>query len=248
MNKNKFVFSAIIVMFIISVIINIILVVSLFLKPGDSPETITPTTLPKEGNDSQTSIETTVLPSQEVAIITQTTKPNSTFSNNKMSVTLPQGWSSQELANGSVNLLNGDFILFINPNFLQTSGVKGARFDEITQGSPSADLVHVFHPAVECTTPIQTTTQKYKRYDVYTNPNVDSNLCRKTASGETRWYFSYYVKESPYVTYKSSSDYSYVITVSIRVSQISDLPKKDDAILKERLAEIDTIVDSIVIK
>lgn len=245
MNKKTILVTAL-VLLIISIFIIFGLVISqLGSKDTKTIGTTTPTQLPVDGNNPTTVI-TIIAPSEQISSITPT--PDNTFSNDRMALKLGPSWSRQELTDGSINFLNGDYILYINPHFLQTSGVKGGRFDEITLGSPSADLVHVFHPAVECTTPIQTTTQKYKRYDVYTNPNVDSNLCRKTASGETRWYFSYYVKESPYVTYKSSSDYSYVITVSIRVSQISDLPKKDDAILKERLAEIDTIVDSIVIK
>ncbi len=173
---------------------------------------------------------------------------SNTFSNSKLSIVLEDGWTAEGLANGSVNIFNGSYILYVNPSFTQTSGVQGGRFDEISQGAPSANLVTVFRPAMECSTPIQSLTTTHKRYDVYTNDSVNADICKPSPDDSERWYFSYYVKESPYLTYKASGDESYVITLSMNVSAVAGLPQKGSSSLEARFEEANTMVDSLLIK
>ena len=178
----------------------------------------------------------------------ETTKPT-VYQNSYVSITLEDGWKAQGLANGSVNITKGDYILYINPAYKQTSGVTGARFAEISNGAPSADLVTVYQPAMECTPAKQSSTQNFERYDVYTNDSVDTNLCKATTDNSTRWYFTYYVEESPYVTYLSTdNEKSLVITLAIDTSTLSGLPRQNDSTLQAILNAADAMVDSLILK
>ena len=158
-------------------------------------------------------------------------------------------WKVNEQEDGSIDITSGSYILHINPAYEQTSGVYGATFAEISKGVPSAELVTQFQPAMECTTPTQSVTKSLKRYNVHTNGDVNPGICVPTTDGTERWYMSYYVKESPYVSYISDdSSTSYVITFGIDVDSVENLPESDSIQFKRVLKQVDRMVDSLVIK
>src|SRR3990167_6240843 len=90
----------------------------------------------------------------------------SVYENNYLKITLSDGWTSSDavmktygeegektLPNpAAVNITKGNYILYINANAQQASGVEGGRFAEIAMGAPSADAVVTVQPSEPCGT------------------------------------------------------------------------------------------------
>ncbi len=170
------------------------------------------------------------------------------FKNQYFSIKILPGWSVEELRNGSVNIEKDNYILYVNPKASQASGVKGGRFDEISNGSPSADLVTKFRPAEACSPLIRTKTSKFTRIDIYVDKNSNETFCKHPTDNKRHWYFSYYVKDDGYFNYVEGDDFHpYAITVSIKTDNINDLPVVDDAVLARMLHNTDIMVDSVQI-
>ena len=167
-----------------------------------------------------------------------------------MSIDIPNGWKYTEV-NDSVNIEKDGYILYINPNFNQASGVDGARFSEISQGSPSADLVMLVQPNDPCgTTTTENIVLGYERKDLYISKGDASEACGAPTDSQTRWYFSYAIKDDGYVNYFDKTDptTSYVITMSYQTTSVDKLPVKGSSTLNNMLKEMSDILGSLVLK
>lgn len=170
------------------------------------------------------------------------------FKNKYLSIEVPNDWTIHELKNGSVNIEKNNYILYINPHFQQASGLKGGRFDEIANGAPSADLVTIFHPAEPCSDLVKTSIGDFTRVNVYVDKNSDSNLCKKPSDNKTHWYFSYYTNGNGYLNYINGQDqYSFVITLSIKVDSVNKLPTPNDPTLSQVWKATDAMINSLKI-
>ena len=176
-----------------------------------------------------------------------------------MSLTVPATWSVNELNTGAVNISKEGYILYINPDISQASGVEGGRFSEIAQGSPSADLVIKNWPDDPCGTAEKSSINtKLKRTDYFVNKNnvgVSSN-CNAPANGSA-WYFSYVTTpDAGYFASKKeftgSSAYNgldqFVITMSYKTSDVNNLPKEDSEARENALDEMSAMLTSLKLK
>lgn len=177
------------------------------------------------------------------------------FANDYISVNLLNGRDVQKAARGAISIIKNNYILYINPNASQASGVPGGRFAEITQGAPGADLVMKFYPADPCgeeeqeTSDINTMTIR----DLYiNNSTIDTDTCNTLDSDKTVWYFSYASNNGYFGDYdkitqrRAGSKKQFVITMTYNADTINNLPEKGSAELVQNLNEMKTMIDSIV--
>ena len=162
----------------------------------------------------------------------------------------------------AVNITNGNYILYINTQASQASGVEGGRFNEIASGAPSVSAVHL-DPSINgpCNTSTETTPVSPKnprmdlssqRIDLYIRGGMSeiSINCRKPNIGSTVWYFSYVAgSDGGYFNYYGKGGaIGLVITMAYNSKDVNNLPTKDSSSLKQALNEMTTIVNSLVIK
>lgn len=204
----------------------------------------------KTKNDLQAQIDT--LKNQTPA---PTTLPltGTTYANKFLNVNIPSDWTATLVAgnNAAVNITKGKYILYINTNATQASGVTGGRFAEIGQGAPSADAVLKSWPADPCLAPVFTdasSTLYSKRADLYVGPSAGAN-CNLTTDGSTAWYFSYLTDSSGryFNDYAAGQNPGLVVTMSYEASSVNSLPKKDDFALKTALDQMTAIAGSLTV-
>lgn len=222
-----------------------------------STTNITPTTsvVPTSTNNSTHKTSPTPNKTTKPSNPKSSAKPTlASFVNSHFEIKLQPGWVAKGQPTGVVNITKGDYILYINPRFKQTSGIEGARLDEIITGSPSGDLVTLFHPAVECSNTLnqfENVSGGWKRYSLYTNSGSNSTFCRRPTDGKTHWYFSFYVRGEPYVTYidNNHQEYgSYVITLSVKRNKVNSLPVKDSTELLTIFEDVNMMLESLKVK
>ncbi len=198
-------------------------------------------------NDStNTPVETNEKDTTTENVTTQVTN----FSNNFMTIDIPKDWTYSEAAD-AINIEKSGYILYINPNFNQASGVNGARFSEISEGSPSADLVMLVQPNDPCGTKASKSIfLDYVRTDLYISKNNGSEACGAPTDNSTRWYFSYVTTGTGYVNYydTSSPSTSYVITMSYQTDSINMLPNQDENNLEDMLNQMSDILKTLVLR
>lgn len=210
-----------------------------------------------------------------------TPTPNSQsriYENQYIKVTVPAGWALSEATRtiqnqnydkntgkttlvvppitektGAVNITKDAYILYINPQAGQASGVEGGRFAEIAGGAPSADAVVIQQPSPPCgKSEIHPAILDHPRVDLYVGPkdNDGKPYCQVPTNGKTVWYFSYITNSnnSYFNYYKAGEVLSYVITMAYNSKDINSFPVKGSAELNARLDEMTGIVKSLVIK
>jgi len=179
---------------------------------------------------------------------------NQVYQNSYMKLVLPPGWTANQVpANpAAVNIINGKYILYINTQATQASGVAGVRFAEIAQGSPSADAVVTAHPSPPCGNTVNVdSSDTLKRVDLYINAQTPESYCKSPTNGKTVWYFSYMIEKQQigyFNYYNKDLGKGYVITMSYDSKDVNDFPEKDSEGLKSTLNEMANIAASLEIR
>lgn len=155
---------------------------------------------------------------------------------------------------GAVNIIKGNYILYINTQASQTSGIAGGRFGEIAGGAPSADAV-VIDPSGGGQCGVSETHPafaEHPRVDLYigSQDNQDRPWCAVPSNGKTVWYFSYITNSnnSYFNYYKEGEARGYVITMAYNSKIVNNFPVKGSTTLNSMLNEMTTIVKSLEIK
>ena len=152
---------------------------------------------------------------------------------------------------GAVNVMKGSYILYINPQAGQASGIKGGRFNEISGGAPSADAVMTDPPSPPCgTSETFPAVTGHPRVDLHVGPQDKQAWCNVPSNGKTVWYFSYITDTngSYFNYYKESEALSFVITMAYNSKDIDSFPVKGSATLNTILNEMTNIVKTLELK
>ncbi len=201
------------------------------------------------------------------------------YENQYMKVTIPAGWSAKqvmtygyvdysakpslELVPVAVNITKGNYILYINAQGQQASGINGGRFNEIAQGAPSVTAVGGLQGQGSCGTNSYNLYGQYYRTDYYISKNdsrggyyMSKNNtpifdCTPPSNG-TVWYFSFMSVNSNlggfFNQYIPIGGYEYVITMAYNSKDVNKLPKKGSTALNDMLSEMTDIVKTLVLK
>jgi len=202
--------------------------------------------------------------SNPIPTIVPTTTPSSNYSpvnppitnnpvvydNQYINLIIPAGWTYTTTKMGDINLFKDNYILYINPNLHQTSGVQGGRFGEIALGAPSSDAVIKTQPSEPCMIPETNTSYgKFLRQDLYVNKSNSSDNCNAAASGSTNWYFSYFNQGMGYINYYSTKpDTGWVITLAYNSTNVNNLPVKNSPTLTSIFNQVTNILGTLKLK
>jgi hypothetical protein len=183
-----------------------------------------------------------------------TSVQNQTYDNAYMKLSVQPGWTATQVNSnpGAVNIVKDKYILYINVQASQASGVTGGRFAEIAMGAPSADAVVTVQPSPPCgISETNGIAQSRSRVDLYVNNSQNKqSYCKTPTNGKTVWYFSYVSdKSGGYFNYLNQEQTkSYVVTMSYNSKDINSFPEKNSSTLKSMLDEMTAMVDSLEIK
>jgi len=177
------------------------------------------------------------------------------YENQYMKVVLLPGWraKSPRRTPAAVNIAKGNYILYINTQASQASGVEGGRFSEIAMGAPSADAVVTVQPSPPCgNAESKPAFDRHTRIDLYVS-KADSKSqawCNAPSSGATIWYFSYITDAAGgyFNFYVPGENRALVITMAYRSKDVNSLPLKGSTELDSMLSEMTLIVNSLKIK
>ena len=180
-----------------------------------------------------------------------------TYETNLFSISIAEGWSTEKTFETRVNIMNGDFILYVNPDYRPAGGPEGGRFSSLAQGAPGVDAVITVHPSDPCG--FSETTQLENglfRTDWYIGPAVGlPEYCRAPTTDKTVWYFSYVhsgdgyggkvTAVSPNVSNKNRL---FAVTLTHRATTPDDLPAKDSPTMKRALIEMYAMAQTLKFK
>lgn len=175
-----------------------------------------------------------------------------TWENQYMKMTIPSGWKETVTSDGNaINLIKGNYILYVNSYFSPAAGVVGWRlYNGIGSGAPSFDAVVKSWDSTGCGDNIFGSTESY-RSDNYISPSSDKIYCNLPSTGE-HWYFSFILPMSSEKALKfydlTNSPHSYVVTMSYNSKDINSFPLKGSTELNQTLNEMTDIVKTIQIK
>jgi hypothetical protein len=205
-------------------------------------------------------------PKCEFAACPELQKQLTVYESEFLQVTLQDGWTASEaiqtvyegskethpLNPAAVNITKDKYILYINTMAQQASGVEGGRFAEISMGAPSADAVVTYQPSNPCGTSEKYSAFKdHSRMDWYVSKRDAQDWCATPTGDSTVWYFSYISKKGGYINYyyfTPDSPPGYVITMAYDSKDIDSFPKKDSPELQKALADMTSMVDSLILK
>src|SRR5215471_2280678 len=170
---------------------------------------------------------------------------NTVYENQYMRVILLPGWTakSPRRTPTAVNIAKGSYILYINTQASQASGVEGGRFSEIAMGAPSADAVVTEQPSPPCgKAESKPASDSHTRVDLYVS-KADSKSqawCDAPSSGATVWYFSYITDAAGgyFNFYVPGQNRALVITMAYRSKNVNSLPLKGSPELDSMLSEM----------
>ncbi len=190
-----------------------------------------------------------------------------TYETDYFKVVVPESWTIKQAVKkviegsiektlpnpAAVNITKGDYILYINTQASQASGVEGGRFAEIAMGAASADAVVTTQPSPPCgTSQTIPAALDHPRVDLYVSKAdiLGKNWCAAPASGKNVWYFSYITNSqgSYFNYYTQGQGLSYVITMAYNSKDLNSLPEKSSSELNKALTEMTDIVKSLEIK
>ncbi len=186
---------------------------------------------------------------------TQQNNQNTVYENQYMRVVLLPGWTAKKTRRipAAVNIAKGNYILYINTQASQASGVEGGRFAEIAMGAPSADAVVTVQPSPPCgKAESKPAFDPHSRIDLYVS-QADSKSqawCNAPASGATVWYFSYITDAAGgyFNFYVPGQNRALVITMAYSSKNVNSLPLKGSTELDSMLSEMTLIVNSLKVK
>jgi hypothetical protein len=171
----------------------------------------------------------------------------SEFENQYLRIQMLPGWTVAASGDQTLNLIQGKYLLSINPIFTHASGVIGGRFSEIVSGKQSVDAVmgNVDQPAggFECAQmpPDELVVTKVMSLgNLYTDSSKVNDGCIFPSSGQPVWFGSFFSGEG------SASDYA--IALSYSTNEVNDLPKKDSPELKRVFGEVIEMLKSLELK
>jgi len=185
----------------------------------------------------------------------QRNNQNTVYENQYMKVVLPPGWTAKKPRRtpAAVNIAKGNYILYINTQASQASGVEGGRFSEIAMGAPSADAVVTEQPSPPCgKAESKPALDPHTRIDLYVS-KADSKSqawCNAPSGGATVWYFSYITDAAGgyFNFYVPGQNRALVITMAYSSKNVNSLPLKGSTDLDSMLSEMTLIVNSLKIK
>jgi len=177
------------------------------------------------------------------------------YENQYMKLVLPAGWTAKppRRAPGAVNITKGNYILYINTQASQASGVEGGRFAEIAQGAPSSDAVVTEYPTPPCGKGESSPAfDQHTRIDLYVSKAdaTSQTWCNAPSSGATVWYFSYITDAAGgfFNFYVPGQNRALVVTMAYRSKDVNRLPVKGSTELNSMLSEMTSIVKSLQVK
>lgn len=193
------------------------------------------------------------------------------YENEKLSITIPTGWTASEVITNvdsksdgattelnpaAVNITNGKWILYVNVDASQASGVEGGRFAEIGMGAPSVDAVVLVEPG-ECGKQTKTAAfDNYTRVDLTISAADGREACAAPTDGLTHWFFSYLTSPGNgyFNDYVPGQNPGLVVTMAYdtRLLQTTDvvnaLPVAKSPTLMAALKEMTDIASTLKIK
>jgi hypothetical protein len=186
---------------------------------------------------------------------TQQNDQNLAYENEYMKVVLLPGWTAKSPRRhpGAVNIARGNYILYINTQASQASGVQGGRLDEIAMGAPSADAVITTWPSPPCgKAESRPARDPHTRVDLFVSKadSKSQEQCNAPSSGATVWYFSYITDAAGgyFNFYVPGQNRALVVTMAYSSKDVNSLPAKGSTELNSMLSEMTSIVNSLKIK
>jgi hypothetical protein len=180
---------------------------------------------------------------------------NTVYENQYMKLVLLPGWTAKRTRRtpAAVNIAKGSYVLYINTQASQASGVEGGRFDEIAMGAPSADAVVTEYPSPPCGKPeSRPALSPHTRIDLYVSKadSTSQGWCSTPSSGATVWYFSYITDAAGgyFNFYVPGQNRALVVTMAYSSKDVNSLPLKGSTELDSMLSEMTSIVNSLKIK
>ena len=180
---------------------------------------------------------------------------NAVYEDQYMKLVLQPGWRATRARRvpGAVNITKGSYILYINTQASQASGVQGGRFAEIGMGAPSVDAVVTVQPSPPCgTQESRPAVAPYTRNDLYVSKAdaKSQDWCNAPSSGATVWYFSYITDAAGgyFNFYVPGQNRALVVTMAYRSKNVDRLPLKGSTELAAVLSEMTSMVNSLKIK
>ena len=187
--------------------------------------------------------------------VKQQNNQHSDYENQYIKVVLPPGWTAKRAGRNraAVNIIKGNYILYINTQATQASGVEGGRFAEIAMGAPSSDAVVTVYPSPPCGNAQSTPAfDRHTRMDLYVSKadSKSQDWCNAPSSGATVWYFSYITDAAGgfFNFYVAGQNRALVVTMAYRSKNVNSLPAKGSTELNSMLSEMTSIVNSLKIK
>src|SRR5260370_7560942 len=179
---------------------------------------------------------------------------NTVYENQYMKIVLLPGWTATRPRRipAAVNITKGNYILYINTQASQASGVEGGRFAEIAMGAPSVDAVVTLHPSPPCGTQESTPVlAPYTRNDLYVSKanSKPQDWCNAPSSGATVWYFSYITDAAGgyFNYYVPGQNRALVVTMAYRSKNVISFPCKATTDLTSVLSTIPSLANSFTI-
>ncbi|MEJ0021349.1 MAG: hypothetical protein WDN47_02065 [Candidatus Doudnabacteria bacterium] len=175
------------------------------------------------------------------------------YENQFMKITIPAGWTAAQAGSNSaaVNITKGNYILYVNTQASQASGVEGGRFAEIAMGAPSADAVVTEQPSPPCGTSEKNPAfDDYSRADLYVAAADKKDYCNVPTNGSTVWYFSYLTdsRNGYFNYYTDDQPPGLVVTMAYNSKDVNSLPVKGSASLNTALIDMTNIIKTLEIK
>lgn len=201
-----------------------------------------------------------------------TSVKSTVYENQYMKVTIPEEWTTKEATHivyssgcagvnctetskvetlpGAVNIIKGNYILYINVLASQTSGAIGGRFAEIAMGAPSADAVVTAWPSECGTQDRHPALNGFPRVDMYVGPQDKQEWCNVPIDGKTVWFFSYIADQDDggYFIHTGIENINHVYTMSYNSKDVNALPEKGSTELNQMLSEMTDIVKMLELK
>ncbi len=180
---------------------------------------------------------------------------NTVYETPYMKVVLLPGWAAKRSRRtpAAVNIAKGNYILYINTQASQASGVEGGRFSEIAMGAPSADAVVTVQPSPPCgKAESRPAFGPHTRVDLYVSKadSKSQDWCNAPSSGATVWYFSYITDAAGgyFNFYIPGQNRALVVTMAYGSKDVNSLPLKGSTELESMLSEMTSMVKSLKVK
>lgn len=169
------------------------------------------------------------------------------FENHYLKIRISPGWTMASTEDQALNLVQGRYLLSIDPIFTHSSGIIGGRFAEYASEKQSikAVMANVDQPAggFECAqTPSDAIVvrEDLSLWNLYTDNSKVGNGCVFPSAGHPVWFGSVFSGPG------SESDYS--ITLTYSSSEVDSFPNKDSVELRRIFGEVKEMLKTLQLK